>query len=409
MVLDRRTGQRQHRMTADLPEILTGPDFRSPDGEAPLLVFNNSRVRKARLRAFPLLSGSVSGGGASGGPSGEAEFLLLNRIDPHTWRVMVNRTKRRRPGNRYRFEGGLEGEIVEAPSPIAASPQAAAVNINGANPVIAGAVVESAVVASAVIASDVVNNAVAANDGGEFRYLRFDSPIDDDWLDIHGHIPLPPYIKRDDEATDNDRYQTIYADRAAGADLGPGASAAAPTAGLHFTEKMFGRFDEAGIERVFVTLHVGLGTFLPVRTEHIEDHVMHEETYSISGDAQRRINEAKARGQKIVTVGTTSLRTLESACCESGAGDKKSVSIKAGEGRTSIFIYPGYRFKMADVLFTNFHTPGSTLLMLVSAFASALPEDCGADTGRQFILESYAEAMREGYTFFSYGDSMLIR
>jgi len=376
LVLDRRMGRPLHRMIADLPELLSGTELLSqesrnsglvekksvperssePDKNSgpPLLVFNNSRVRKARIKGVSLDSSiSLSGAsnkdtGSNNNVFGDVEFLLLNRIDSHIWRTMVNRTKRRRPKQRFRFAAGteneIEGEIVEAPP----------------------------------------------NDkSGEFRYLRFDSPIDDDWLDIHGHIPLPPYIKRNDEASDAERYQTIYADRTAGTGLGPGASAAAPTAGLHFTEELLAQLDNAGIEKVFITLHVGLGTFLPVRSEHIEDHIMHEEAYSISEDAAQRINAAKAAGRKIIAVGTTSVRTLESAWTEGG--------IKAGENTTSIFIYPGYRFRVVDALFTNFHTPGSTLLMLAAAFA-----------GQELILDTYAEAVREGYRFFSYGDAMLI-
>ncbi|MDR2701879.1 MAG: S-adenosylmethionine:tRNA ribosyltransferase-isomerase, partial [Spirochaetaceae bacterium] len=257
MMLNRGTGQRRHCMAAALPELLAGPEFRSPDGEAPLLVFNNSRVRKARLKAKLLTpgSGTVSGGAAGDGATGEAEFLLLNRIDSRTWRTMVNRAKRRRPKQRFCFSGGLEGEIVEAPGG----------------------------------AGRPANNAASGN---EFRYLRFDSPIDDDWLDVHGRIPLPPYIKRDDEPADGERYQTVYADRAAGAGLGPGASTAAPTAGLHFTEELLALLRAAGIESVFITLHVGPGTFLPVRTRRIEDHVMHEEAYTINSEAARRINAA---------------------------------------------------------------------------------------------------------------------
>jgi len=378
-------------MVADLPEILSGPDFRSPHADnsqahshhahspetkGPLLVFNNSRVRKARLKAYRQESGTDS----------KAEFLLLRRIDSHIWQTMVNRTKRRRIGARFRFDGGLEGELVEPP-------------------------------AEKFFAEEKEKNLFgnSAERTGEFRYIRFDSPIDDDWLDIHGHIPLPPYIKRDDEEEDDRRYQTIYADRAAGADIGPGASTAAPTAGLHFTKDLLARLDAAGTESVYITLHVGLGTFLPVRTENIEDHVMHEEVYSISEDAAKRINAAKAAGRKIIAVGTTSVRTLESAFYEGAenphetASGEKSGYVKAGEGTTSIFIYPGYRFKMVDALFTNFHTPGSTLLMLVAAFASANAfAEANAFTGRQLILESYSEAVRERYRFFSYGDAMLI-
>jgi S-adenosylmethionine:tRNA ribosyltransferase-isomerase len=213
------------------------------------------------------------------------------------------------------------------------------------------------------------------------RLLEFDRTIDDDWLDRYGHIPLPPYIKRADTEADADRYQTVYA-AACG-------STAAPTAGLHFTQELLDRLDAAGIESAFVTLHVGLGTFLPVRSVNIEDHVMHNETFCIEGETAAKIERAKAGGRKIIAVGTTSVRTLES--------EWDSGRIKTGEGSTSIFIYPGYRFNVVDALFTNFHTPESTLLMLVAAFA-----------GKDLILGSYAEAVKEGYRFFSYGDAMLI-
>jgi S-adenosylmethionine:tRNA ribosyltransferase-isomerase len=341
-LLDRNTGKREHRMVSSLPDILA-----ERLGSRPLFVFNNSRVRKARLPGRSRVTGAA------------AEFLLVNRVDPHTWRVLVEKAKRKKPGSRYVFSDGLEGEIVE-------------------------------------YADD--ENSTA------FRYLRFDTPIDDIWLDRHGRIPLPPYITRPCRAADDERYQTVYADRHAGAALEPGASAAAPTAGLHFTEEMLERLEKAGVETAFITLHVGLGTFLPLRAEHIESHVMHEEVYCIDEEAARRINRAKAEGRTIVAVGTTSLRTLESAADL----QNKLQTIKqppslaagmvaAGEGATSLFIVPGYRFKIADAIFTNFHTPYSTLLVLVSAFA-----------GRELILDSYAEAIREGYRFFSYGDAMLI-
>jgi S-adenosylmethionine:tRNA ribosyltransferase-isomerase len=216
---------------------------------------------------------------------------------------------------------------------------------------------------------------------GEFKHLAFDRIVDDDWLDRYGHIPLPPYIKRQDAPSDSERYQTVYASAC--------GSSAAPTAGLHFTNELLGRINAAGIESVFITLHVGLGTFLPVRSENIEDHVMHKELFSIDDNTALKIESAKTVGRKVIAVGTTSVRTMESAW-EDG-------TIKRGEGATSIFIYPGYRFNAADAMFTNFHTPESTLLMLVSAFA-----------GRELILESYAEAVAQGYRFFSYGDAMLI-
>ena len=349
MVLDRLSGRREHHGVAALPGLLE---------PGSLLVFNNSRVRKARLPGRAVSTGA------------EREFLLLEKLDTPggaspgavppggglLWRVMVRRA--RRPGSRYVFAGGVEAEIV--------------------------------------------------GEDGEFRVLRFDRPIDDDWLDRHGHIPLPPYIRRGDSGLDDERYQTVYAIKT--------GSAAAPTAGLHFSPELLKSLGEAGIESAFITLHVGLGTFLPVRTENIEDHRMHRETYTIDEEAAFRIERARAEGRKIVAVGTTSVRTLESAWLPAGSpgpaapggpppgeeGPGNAPALRRGEGSTGIFIYPGYRFQVVDQLFTNFHTPGSSLLMLVSAFA-------GPKAGRELILESYAEAIQAGYRFFSYGDAMLIR
>jgi len=309
-------------MVTDLPEILLGAE-----GGKPLLVFNNSKVRKARIIGAALPSGAP------------VEFLLLEKAESSsTWKVLVQRSKRRKPGSVYTFFDNDGNQIAQA-----------------------------------VIGE--------GGGGGGIRLLEFDRPINDEWLDRYGHIPLPPYIKREDTEADADRYQTVYA-AACG-------STAAPTAGLHFTRELLDSLAGAGIESAFVTLHVGLGTFLPVRSIHIEDHVMHNETFFIDTDTAAKIERAKAEGRKIIAVGTTSVRTLESAW-DSGR-------LKTGEGGTSIFIYPGYRFNVVDALFTNFHTPESTLLMLVAAFA-----------GRELILESYAEAIREGYRFFSYGDAMLI-
>jgi len=316
MVINREKGCLEHRMVRELPEILE---------KGTLMVFNNSRVRKARL------FGIAEAGGA------KTEFLLLKKIDPLSWLVLSKRSKRQKPGNRYFFDD-----------------------------------------ASAEIQSAVEGNLL----------LRFDRPIDDAWLDVHGHVPLPPYIRRNDSDDDATRYQTVYA-REHG-------SAAAPTAGLHFTEELLSELKNAGMETVFLTLHVGLGTFLPVRTENIEEHKMHEETYSISEETACRIEKAKAEGRKILAVGTTSARTLESAWVEDNSMPGRG-RLRRGEGVTSIFIYPGYNFKVVDYLFTNFHTPGSTLLMLVSALA-----------GRDFILTGYREAIKSGYRFFSYGDACLI-
>lgn len=197
-------------------------------------------------------------------------------------------------------------------------------------------------------------------------------------LDALGEMPLPPYIH--EKLENKDRYQTVYAKN-------PG-SAAAPTAGLHFTPELLEKIKAKGVELVYVTLHVGLGTFRPVEADDLTNHVMHSEYYEISEYAANRLNEAKAKGKRIISVGTTSTRTLESAY-DNG--------FKATTKETSIFIYPGYKFKAIDALITNFHLPKSTLIMLVSALA-----------GREFILQAYKEAVENGYRFFSFGDAMFI-
>jgi len=356
MLLNHHTGERSHRMVENLSDILCGPEFRGKDGGPPLLVFNNSKVRKARLIGKSQQTGAetefllveqmqeklttegteLHGGGSDFRIQNSVNLRVLRGLKSSIWRAIVKRAKRRKTGSIYTFHDKQGTEIARA-------------EITGGE--------------------------------GDFKYITFDRVINDDWLDLYGHIPLPPYIKRQDAPSDSDRYQTVYANAY--------GSSAAPTAGLHFTNDLLTRVYNAGIESVFITLHVGLGTFLPVRSENIEDHVMHREVFSIDEQAAFKIEAAKAAGRKVIAVGTTSARTLESAW--------ENNAIKRGEGATSIFIYPGYTFKVVDALFTNFHTPESTLLMLVSAFA-----------GREFILESYAEAVSEGYRFFSYGDAMLI-
>jgi S-adenosylmethionine:tRNA ribosyltransferase-isomerase len=361
MLLERMSGKRQHRMVGELPEILDGPELRGADGGLPLLVFNNSKVRKARLVGVSLDSGAI------------VEFLLLEKIVnseqgtmnndqrkmgeayhcslftvncSFVWKTLVQRSKRRRPGSRYAFYDEAGAEIARAE----------------------------------IVRAEIAGNEKSDQAGHEFRFLAFDREIDDAWLDRYGHIPLPPYIRRQDAPADAERYQTVYADIT--------GSAAAPTAGLHFTRELLERIAAAGIETAFITLHVGLGTFLPVRRTRIEDHVMHSESFTINEETAAKVEKAKARGRKIIAVGTTTARTLESAW---------SSPTPQLTGNTAIFIYPGYQFNVVDALFTNFHTPESTLLMLVSAFA-----------GRELILESYASAIGEGYRFFSYGDAMLI-
>ena len=200
-------------------------------------------------------------------------------------------------------------------------------------------------------------------------------------LEDIGHMPLPPYIDRADDDDDMARYQTVYARH-------PGA-VAAPTAGLHFDEEMLAGLEQMGVDTAFVTLHVGAGTFQPVRVDSVEDHVMHSERYQVPESLQEQVQETRARGGRVVAVGTTSLRALEAA--------SQSGRLRAGAGETDIFIYPGYRFRSVDALITNFHLPRSTLLMLISAFA-----------GQQRVLDAYAEAVRQKYRFFSYGDAMFI-
>ena len=200
-------------------------------------------------------------------------------------------------------------------------------------------------------------------------------------LEQHGHVPLPPYIQRVDEVRDQERYQTVYA-------RSPGAIAA-PTAGLHFDDQMLETMRARGVEMAFVTLHVGAGTFQPVRAERLEDHVMHFERYAVSQAASEQIAAARARGGRVVAVGTTVVRTLEAAFANH--------RVQAGSGETDLFITPGYRFRAIDALLTNFHLPESTLLMLVCAFA-----------GYRLTLDAYRHAVREGYRFFSYGDAMFI-
>ena len=264
----------------------------------------------------------------------QVEFLLLKHIERDKWEVMVRPGRRLKVGTTVEFSDELSAEILD--------------------------IVEGG------------NRIVKFNCKGVFF----------DVLDRIGQMPLPPYIK--EKLKDKDRYNTVYC-REEG-------SAAAPTAGLHFTENVFERLREKGIDTAYVTLHVGLGTFRPVKEENILDHKMHVEHYSITQETVDKIKECKARGGRVISVGTTSCRTLESAASLSKAGE-----LKAGSADTGIFIYPGYRFKVIDGLITNFHLPESTLIMLVSAFL-----------GRERTLAAYEEAIRERYRFFSFGDAMFI-
>ena len=261
------------------------------------------------------------------------EVLLLKRRENDVWETLVKPGKKCRPGARLSFgEGLLRAEVLET-----------------------------------------------VEEGN--RLIRFEyEGIWEEVLDRLGEMPLPPYITH--KLQDKNRYQTVYA-RYEG-------SAAAPTAGLHFTRELLDRIEGKGVDIAYVTLHVGLGTFRPVKEDNILDHHMHSEYYQVSEEAADKINSAKSRGGRVVCVGTTSCRTIESAADEDGR-------VQPGSGSTEIFIYPGYRFKVLDALITNFHLPESTLVMLVSALA-----------GREHVLEAYKEAVRERYRFFSFGDAMFI-
>ncbi|MBA53572.1 MAG: tRNA preQ1(34) S-adenosylmethionine ribosyltransferase-isomerase QueA [Pseudomonadales bacterium] len=218
---------------------------------------------------------------------------------------------------------------------------------------------------------------------GDLFMLRSEQGNLLDWLQQVGHMPLPPYIDREDESLDQDRYQTVYAQN-------PGA-VAAPTAGLHFDEPLLQQLQEKGVDTAYVTLHVGAGTFQPVRTDDVRDHVMHSEWLQVGEAAVEKIRETKANGGRVIAVGTTSVRSLETAARANGG------EVAPFEGETDIFIYPGYSFAVIDGLITNFHLPESTLIMLVSAFA-----------GRDQVLNAYRHAVAQEYRFFSYGDAMLI-
>ncbi|MGP1454776.1 MAG: tRNA preQ1(34) S-adenosylmethionine ribosyltransferase-isomerase QueA [Treponema sp.] len=319
LVLDRASGRITDAVFSDLPAFLP-PDC--------LMVFNNTKVRHARVYAQS---------GAS-----EVEFLLVAPVDTgHTWKVLIKRSKRQKEGKHYTFAAGTVGTLIAPPAD------------------------------------------VPSDDAADYRYIRFSRCITDSWLEAHGHIPLPPYIKREDTVDDAARYQTIYAQHI--------GSAAAPTAGLHFTPAVLHDLDERHIAQTAVTLHVGLGTFLPVRSQTIEEHQMHREAFCIENAAADSIEEAHAQRKPIVAVGTTSVRTLESAW------NADTHTLRRGTQSTNIFIYPGYRFGLVDALLTNFHTPESTLLMLVCAFA-----------GKEAIFTAYRHAIEHKYRFFSYGDAMLI-
>ena len=292
-----------------------------------LLVVNDTRVFPARLlgRRVP------SGGGV--------ECLLIQRLDGDRWEALMHPGQKLKVGAEVVFEGArtIHGRIVDR--------------------------------------RDYGRRAIE---------LWTDEGSVDEAVDAIGHMPLPPYVKRNDRLDDRDRYQTVFA-RARG-------SVAAPTAGLHFTGEMLAALAARGVGVAPITLHVGYGTFQPVRVERVEDHQLESERYAISADTALAIGEARAAGRRIIAVGTTTTRTLEAVARQHGG------RIEPGEGRTDLFIYPGFDFQVVDGLLTNFHLPQSSLLMLVSAFA-----------GRELVLAAYREAIAAGYRFYSYGDAMLIQ
>ena len=288
-----------------------------------LLVLNNTRVIPARLIGKKERAG------------GKVEILLLSPKGEDIWKALIKRSSRMSPGTKVIFGNGkLTAKVLGK--------------------------------------TETQGRLVQLEHNGNLK----------DLLEEFGNPPLPPYIKREAENGDKERYQTIYAKK--------NGAVAAPTAGLHFTKSLFAKMEAKNIKTVELTLHVGLGTFQPVRVENIEKHELHSENIEITQEAAQQINKTRNSGGKIVAVGTTSVRSLESSVDAGGRVFSRS-------GSTDIFIYPGYKFHTVDALVTNFHLPKSTLLMLVSAFA-----------GREFVMEAYREAVRRKYRFYSYGDAMLI-
>ncbi len=323
LVIDRKTGEYQDMQMSDFPSLIE---------PGSVIVVNDTKVRKARVFGISETGGKV-------------EFLFTGALGPDRWQAMVSKSKKQRPGKGYDFLD-KDGNLY----------------------------------CKAVIETDVQDS----DSGSSLKVVKFDRPVDEDFFQKCGHVPLPPYIKREDDFNDENRYQTIFANEC--------GSMASPTAGLHFTPELVAQLEKKGVEVLHITLHVGMGTFLPVRTENLEDHVMHTESYQVSEEVADKINRAKAEGRKIVAIGTTSVRTLESAV------DRESGLLMAKSSSTNLFIKPGFEFRMVDMMLTNFHTPESTLLVLVSAFA-----------GKDHILAAYRHAVEKRYHFFSYGDATFLR
>ncbi len=333
--LDRASGRVSDAAFRAFPELLRPDD---------LLVLNNTRVFPARLygrrggnRAEPLSANNLASRDFS---QGRVEVLLTRQIreSPNEWDCLV------RPGRKI----GVGEHLYFGEGP------------------------------------DLQAEVLSRGSFGE-RRIRF-APVKDFFQTIEtlGHVPLPPYISRDDRPADQERYQTVYA-RERG-------SVAAPTAGLHFTPDILARLRERGIQIAELTLHVGLGTFQPIRVQSVEEHRLHQEAYTISLEAAEAVNRARAEHRRVVAIGTTTVRTLEYVASQSADG-----RIQPGSGDADLFIYPGFRFQVIDAMLTNFHLPESTLLMLVCAFA-----------GREPVLDAYRHAVQQGYRFYSYGDCMFV-
>ena len=340
LVTDRKSGALKHDVFKNIASYLEPGDC---------LVLNDTKVIPARL------FGTREDTGAA------VEILLLTRITDTDWECIVKPGKKCRKGHRFVFGVQERSPSNDRLETVQKGSEGAFTGAHLPNAVLTGEIIE------------------VKEDGNRVIHFSFDG-IFEEILDALGQMPLPPYITH--KLKDKNRYQTVYAKH--------DGSAAAPTAGLHFTNELLKEIEEKGIRIARVTLHVGLGTFRPVKEENILDHKMHSEFFIIPEEAAALINQTKKEGGRIICVGTTSTRTLESAASEDG-------SLSAASGWTDIFIYPGYRFKIVDGLITNFHLPESTLVMLVSAFSS-----------REIILNAYEEAIKNHYRFFSFGDAMLL-
>lgn len=320
-----------HSRFSDLADFLGPNDF---------LVLNNAKVLPVRLLGARLLD--------DGSRGGAVEAVLTGQYSDSEWTAILHLSARAKPGLRLFFEPGLEAEVLSTHE-----------------------------------------QRLAAQGEVRLRFFSNEQPLTrqalESWLEAHGNVPLPPYIEREQKQADRVVYQTVYAQKT--------GSAAAPTAGFHFTPEVFAKLATKGVQCAHLTLHVGLGTFRPIKADHIEDHPMHKEKFEITEDFARAYAKAKQEGKRVVTVGTTALRALESWV--SAAGDAEPMP---GLFETQAYFKPGYAFKAADDLITNFHLPKSTLLVLVSAAM-----------GTQNAREAYRQAIEARYRFFSYGDAMFIR